>query len=1097
MLFESNTDLKNTKKEISKQSQKPKNKDQVKQKDSTIKRVKFVLKKKKDYRSYLELSKIKLTKSNQNEIFRSIFKALSSKKQEQLLQEALLRVTVTFCRKKHCDAALLLTYLQKFLRRRIYFGTNILVRALVTISTILERIPRIRSSVCEELITVCREFFNKRKFRIRRAVLQLLSEMRSEEYSKEIHGLICSFSKESDPRLNKEVLQALLSLVNSKVDIDKKLTQEIALRGINSMSSHTRLLAVTLLGSLARQSPTKTQQDLFKQISKLIIDPQPFVRTQVLISLSEMEEIPIQMLYDEIMVGSKNKKNFFSRNQQRLKRNFSFRNQSYQQRNSHSKHLPNEKNSYGLSRTNSMPNNSFHGNQNKNYYQPKNYTQKQQYQQGNHYHHQKQYHHHSHHHSHHHRRQGNYPHRQGQTHHREGQGKGIDTERDKQIEKQEKEEQPKEVSDKQFGIFVQGLEDEKKEVRLAALDAIETISERSIEFGKRSINYVVYMIGDEIDQVRVQAINCLYKITSATSLTYDRLVLVLTGLGDTSPQIRRSIRNLIKTFNQLDIKSLNFLIDSLLLNLKLYPMDELEVYQALAVVGSRNPDVVEILVLNLLMLNTSFMTHEPNPDNGNYLARLILVLNSAVSNKKILQLLPDYIFRHYQFLKDKYKDCFPNNLEPNGREPNRNKNDYGKSKSLKNFKKNMNHQIEKNKEGEEEGKEEEGDGKMDIEKDNNLINKTIKQNVKNNRTLEQKNIFGSFVGLIKDLGASTTEFNNEKIENAMNKLNNFMKIQVENNNNLAITKFLILELKTIQIFYQLREDDMLILNKGASMYINELCKITFEMKETFIGYDKYLFNWINCLTVYCNICQYIYCGANLGKIIEFIEMSLKKLLNDISIDKEYNNDLDDYGDGDENNDDSDDCGDNDNDDDDDDDDYAQTKNEDKNFEFLLKLKKLLNLSLKATKENNIPHLLEIIQMKEWIQVVSLPPTSNFLRIFGLLSDDKLTTTEEKPYRLMKGFPINLELRIEIFNYQKSYNDLSIRAIFPDQKVEIFKININELGKQNKKSNYSYNCVKKIVITRKMPWSEVCSIKFGLLCGQSLISEELSVFLKFK
>ncbi|KAJ6241747.1 hypothetical protein M0813_00451 [Anaeramoeba flamelloides] len=1075
MFLNPNPNLKNTKKEITKQNHKPKNKDQVKQKDLTIKRVKIILKKKRDYRSYLELSKIKITKSNQNEIFQSIFKALSSKKQEQLLQEALLRVIVTLCRKKHCDSPLLLTYLQKFLRRRIYFSTNILVRALVTISTILERIPRIKSSVCEELLTVCREFFDQRKFRIRRAVLQLLSEMRSEEYSKEIHGLICSFSKESDPRLNKEVLQALLSLVNSRVDIDKKLTQEIALRGIGSMSSHTRLLAVTLLGSLARQGSTKVQQDLFKQISKLIIDPQPFVRTQVLISLSEMEEIPIQMLYDEIMVGSKNKKNFFSRNQQRLKRNFTFHNQSYQQRNSNSKHLPNKKNSYGLSRTNSVPNNSFYGNQNKNYYQPKNFNQKQPYQQGNHYHHQKQYNHHSHHHSHRHHRQGNYPHRQGQTHHREDQGKGIDLERGKQIEKQEKEEQVKEVSDKKFGIFVQGLEDEKKEVRLAALDAIETISERSIEFGKRSINYVVYMIGDEIDQVRVQAINCLYKITSATSLTYDRLVLVLIGLGDTSPQIRRSIRNLIKTFSQLDIKSLNFLIDSLLLNLKLYPMDELEVYQALAVVGSRNPDVVEILVLNLLMLNTSFMTHEPNPDNGNYLARLILVLNSAVYNKKILQLLPDYIFRHYQFLKDKYKDCFPNNLEPNGRERKRKKSDLEKSKSSKNYKIDK---IEKNKDSQEE------DEKMNIEKDSDLINNTIAQNYQNNITLDQNKIFGSFIELIKDFGTSTTEFNSEIIENSINKLNNLIKIQVDNKNNLAITKFLILELKTIQIFHQLREDDMLISSKGTSIYINELHKITFEMKETFIFYDQYLFNWINCLIVYCSICKYIYCGAHLETIIEVIEITLKQLRNDISINNSNynNNNLNDYR------------GVSNSGDDDDDD---QTKNDDKNFNFLLKLKKLLNLSLKASKENNIPNLLEIIQMKEWIQVIPLSPTSIISRIFGLLSDDKLITTEEKPYRLMKGFPINLELRIEIFNFQKSYNHLSIRAIFPDQKVEIFKIQSNELGKLNKKKKSSYNCVKKIVITRKMPWSEVCSIKFGLLCGQSLISEELFVFLKFK
>jgi integrator complex subunit 4 len=40
-------------------------------------------------------------------------------------------------------------------------------------------------------------------------------------------------------------------------------------------------------------------------------------------------------------------------------------------------------------------------------------------------------------------------------------------------------------------------------------------------------------------------------------------------------------------------------------------------------------------------------------------AYVILIVNACVSNPKMLNSLPKYIFRHFAYFKSKYPDCVP------------------------------------------------------------------------------------------------------------------------------------------------------------------------------------------------------------------------------------------------------------------------------------------------------------------------------------------------------------------------------------------------------------------------------------------------------
>ena len=66
------------------------------------------------------------------------------------------------------------------------------------------------------------------------------------------------------------------------------------------------------------------------------------------------------------------------------------------------------------------------------------------------------------------------------------------------------------------GAFVHSLEDEFMEVRSAAVVSMGHLCMISSMFGSLSLDYLVDMFNDEIENVRLLAIYCLRKVCSIT-----------------------------------------------------------------------------------------------------------------------------------------------------------------------------------------------------------------------------------------------------------------------------------------------------------------------------------------------------------------------------------------------------------------------------------------------------------------------------------------------------------------------------------------------------------------------------------------------------
>ncbi|KAK2101035.1 Integrator complex subunit 4 [Saguinus oedipus] len=126
------------------------------------------------------------------------------------------------------------------------------------------------------------------------------------------------------------------------------------------------------------------------------------------------------------------------------------------------------------------------------------------------------------------------------------------------------------------GAFVHGLEDEMYEVRIAAVEALCMLAQSSPSFAEKCLDFLVDMFNDEIEEVRLQSIHTMRKISNNITLREDQLDTVLAVLeedGDSSRDIREALHELLCCTNVSTKEGIHLALVELLKNLTKYPTD--------------------------------------------------------------------------------------------------------------------------------------------------------------------------------------------------------------------------------------------------------------------------------------------------------------------------------------------------------------------------------------------------------------------------------------------------------------------------------------------------------------------------------------------
>lgn len=132
------------------------------------------------------------------------------------------------------------------------------------------------------------------------------------------------------------------------------------------------------------------------------------------------------------------------------------------------------------------------------------------------------------------------------------------------------------------GAFVHGLEDEFLEVRTAAVDSLCELAYQNAPFAVLSLDFLADMMNDEIESVRLNAINSLRKISEHIQLREDQLETLLGVLEDFSGDTREAVRELLCHCVLSTRACLHAAIHALLGNLAKYPQDRASIWRYVA-----------------------------------------------------------------------------------------------------------------------------------------------------------------------------------------------------------------------------------------------------------------------------------------------------------------------------------------------------------------------------------------------------------------------------------------------------------------------------------------------------------------------------------
>ncbi|ESN98447.1 hypothetical protein HELRODRAFT_101627 [Helobdella robusta] len=211
------------------------------------------------------------------------------------------------------------------------------------------------------------------------------------------------------------------------------------------------------------------------------------------------------------------------------------------------------------------------------------------------------------------------------------------------------------------GAFVHGLEDEIAAVRNASIVSMGDLSCRHVDFSHMCHDFIVDMFNDEIDSVRLNAINSLAKMSRSIVMREEQLDIIVGVLKDFYAEIREAMHALLCCCRLATKSGMDSLVMSLLDNLTRYPEDRVSVWRVMKSLGENHPSLTLSLLPSLLSVHLYFETREHELDDPSYIGVLLMVSNAAPHCPTMPALLPQFIPHHFLHLKNMYPDLVPDN----------------------------------------------------------------------------------------------------------------------------------------------------------------------------------------------------------------------------------------------------------------------------------------------------------------------------------------------------------------------------------------------------------------------------------------------------
>lgn len=209
------------------------------------------------------------------------------------------------------------------------------------------------------------------------------------------------------------------------------------------------------------------------------------------------------------------------------------------------------------------------------------------------------------------------------------------------------------------GALVQGLEDEFLEVRMASVNSMCQLALINPPFAELSLDFLVDMFNDEIENVRLQAISSLTKISKHIILREDQIEVILGSLEDYSVEVREGLHLMLGACKVSTRACLTMVVQKVLDVLSKYSQDKLSAFGCMQRVGLKHPELCMSLTPQLIQDHPFFDSAEKDVEDPAYVCVLIMLFNAAKNMPPMMSLFPDTILKHYAYLRDTMPNFVP------------------------------------------------------------------------------------------------------------------------------------------------------------------------------------------------------------------------------------------------------------------------------------------------------------------------------------------------------------------------------------------------------------------------------------------------------
>eukprot|EP00004_Rigifila_ramosa_P001852 TRINITY_DN11850_c0_g1_i1.p1 TRINITY_DN11850_c0_g1~~TRINITY_DN11850_c0_g1_i1.p1 ORF type:complete len:834 (-),score=202.02 TRINITY_DN11850_c0_g1_i1:28-2529(-) len=209
------------------------------------------------------------------------------------------------------------------------------------------------------------------------------------------------------------------------------------------------------------------------------------------------------------------------------------------------------------------------------------------------------------------------------------------------------------------GALVHALEDDDQAVRLAGVAAAQWHARDNVPFAERAVEFVVDMLGDDADAVRVAALAALEARGASLTLAADHTATLLALLDDRTAALRIGSLRLLASARVQSATQLSSVVAALQRHAAAMPGERSAVLSALACLGAHHAAFVGLLLPELLHTQHQVLAAEQRVEDPRHVCALALVANAMASEPSLAACVPRYVARHCASVRLRYPTAFP------------------------------------------------------------------------------------------------------------------------------------------------------------------------------------------------------------------------------------------------------------------------------------------------------------------------------------------------------------------------------------------------------------------------------------------------------